>query len=54
MQGYNATMDQNLRGHKITIRPKKKSVTKKSHVKRAPWKLTFAVIKTYFSNLATS
>jgi len=45
-KGYNATMDRNVRGHKITIRQKLRSQRIKR--KRAPWERSFAVIKNIF------
>jgi IS5 family transposase len=43
--GYNATMDRNVRRHKITIRQKRRNerITRK----RAPWERLYAVIKNY-------
>jgi len=51
-KGYNATMDRNVRGHKITIRQKLRNqrITRK----RAPWERPFAVIKNIFYFLAIS
>jgi len=45
-KGYNATMDRNVRGHKITIKQKMRNerITRK----RAPWERPFAVIKNIF------
>jgi len=43
---YNATMDRNVRGHKITIKQKLRNQRIKH--KRAPWERPFAVIKNIF------
>jgi IS5 family transposase len=45
-KGYNAIMDRNVRGHKITINQKMRNerITRK----RTPWERLFAVIKNIF------
>lgn len=45
-KGYNATMDRNVRGHKITIRQKMRN--KRIARKRAPWERPYAIIKNIF------